>query len=95
MSVIKYKDFSFVTLEFRRRDDGEVCLTLDGTEYRTGYKMRIMRVKRFIDDWNSDIDKGRNPIDQMAKSKGASLFTGGESIKLDGKTDQKGSKKDK
>lgn len=78
MSVIKYKDFGFVTLEFRKREDGEICLTLDGTDYRTGYKMRIMRVKRFIDDWNADIDKGKNPIDALAKQKGTSHFTGGD-----------------
>jgi len=49
MSVNRYKDLGFVTLEFRKRDDAEVCLNLDGTDYKTGYKMKILRVKRFID----------------------------------------------
>lgn len=78
MSVIRYKDLGFVTLEFRKRDDAEICLSLDGTEYKTGFKMRIMRVKRFMDDWNADIDKGKNPIDSMTKQKGISHFTGGD-----------------
>lgn len=60
--MIRYKDLGFVTLDFRKRDDAEICLNLDGTEYRNGHKMKIMRVKRFMDDWNNDIEKGRNPI---------------------------------
>ena len=62
MSVKKYKELGFVTLEFRKREDAETCLHLDGTEYKTGYKMRIMRVKRFMDEWNEDIGKGKNPL---------------------------------
>lgn len=62
ISVIRYKDLGFVTLDFRKRQDAEICLNLDGTEYTSGAKMRILRVKRFIDEWNNDIDKGRNPI---------------------------------
>lgn len=61
MAVHRYKDLGFVTLDFRRREDADICLNLDGTDYRTGYKMRIMRVKRFIEEWNSEIDNGRNP----------------------------------
>ena len=62
MSVYRYKELGFVTLEFRKREDAEICLNLDGTDYRTGYKMKIFRVKRFIDEWNADIEKGKNPI---------------------------------
>jgi RNA recognition motif-containing protein len=78
ISVIRYKDLGFVTLDFRCREDAEVCLNLDGTEYRTGSKMRILRVKRFMDEWNNDIDKGRNPIQNLLEKKGpgASNFTG-------------------
>jgi RNA recognition motif-containing protein len=36
-------------MEFRKRDDAEICLNLDGTEYSSGYKMKIVRVKRFIE----------------------------------------------
>lgn len=62
ISVIRYKDLGFVTLDFRKREDAEICLNLDGTDYRSGYKMKIMRVKRFMDDWNNDIERGRNPV---------------------------------
>ena len=62
ISVIRFKDLGFVTLDFRKREDAEICLNLDGTEFTTGSKMRILRVKRFMDEWNSDIDKGKNPI---------------------------------
>jgi hypothetical protein len=48
-------------MEFRKRDDAEICLNLDGTEYCSGYKMKIVRVKRFIDQWNEDVAKGKNP----------------------------------
>ena len=65
LSVQRYKDFGFVTLEFRKREEGDACLNLDGTEYRSGFKMRIMRVKRFIDDWNSSIEKGKNPLQNI------------------------------
>ena len=58
MSVQRYEGLGFVTLEFRKRDDAEICLDLDGTEYSSGNQMRIMRVKRFMDKWNEDIDKG-------------------------------------
>lgn len=61
MSVHRYDGLGFVTLEFRKRDDAEVCLNLDGTEYSSGNHMRIMRVKRFMDQWNEDIDTGKNP----------------------------------
>ena len=92
MSVIIFKDLGFVTLEFRKRDDGEVCLTLDGTEYRSGYKMKIMRVKRFMDDWNAEIDKGKNPIDSFSKNKQTSLFTGGKEFDEPDKPDKKNKK---
>ena len=49
MSVHRYEGLGFVTLEFRKRDDAEVCLNLDGTEYSSSNHMRIMRVKRFMD----------------------------------------------
>lgn len=61
MSVRRYEGLGFVTLEFRKRDDAEICLNLDGTEYSSGNQMRIMRVKRFMDQWNEDIDNGKNP----------------------------------
>jgi hypothetical protein len=61
----------FVTLDFRKREDAEICLNLDGTDFRTGYKMKIMRVKRFMDDWNNDIEKGRNPVQGLISSKAA------------------------
>jgi hypothetical protein len=65
MSVEKarYKDLGFVTLEFRKREDADICLDLDGTKYsslqHTG--MKIMRCKRFTIFWNDEIHKGRNP----------------------------------
>lgn len=62
ISVIRYQELGFVTLDFRKREDAEICLHLDGTDYKSGYKMRILRVKRFMDEWNSDIEKGKNPI---------------------------------
>ena len=31
MSVHRYDGLGFVTLEFRKRDDAEICLDLDGT----------------------------------------------------------------
>ena len=65
MAVTRYKDLGFVTLDFRKRDDAEICLNLDGTEYTSGAKMRILRVKRFMDEWNGDIDKGKNPIQAL------------------------------
>lgn len=58
MSVQRYEGLRFVTLEFRKRDDAEICLDLDGTEFSAGNQMRIMRVKRFIDKWNEDVEKG-------------------------------------
>jgi hypothetical protein len=61
MSVHRYDGLGFVTLEFRKRDDAEICLDLDGTEYSSGNPMRIMRVKRFMDQWNEEIDKDKNP----------------------------------
>ena len=96
MSVIRFRDLGFVTLDFRKREDAEVCLNLDGTDFRSGSKMRILRVKRFIDEWNVEIEKGRNPIQSMMNTKGAgsSNFTGqsradrvvdGEETKKDGK----------
>jgi hypothetical protein len=59
--VRRYDDLGFVTLEFRKRDDSEICLNLDGTEYSGGFKMKILRVKRFIDQWNDDVAMGKNP----------------------------------
>ena len=58
MSVHRYDGLGFVTLEFRKRDDAEICLDLDGTEFSSGNPMRIMRVKRFMDKWNEDLEKG-------------------------------------
>ena len=61
MSVHRYDGLGFVTLEFRKRDDAEICLDLDGTQYIGDNKMKIMRVKRFMDQWNEEIDKEKNP----------------------------------
>ena len=73
MSVHRYKGLGFVTLEFRKRDDAEICLNLDGTEYSSGNAMRIMRVKRFMDNWNEDIEAGKNPAAQIyAQARGQS-----------------------
>lgn len=91
ISVIRFKDLGFVTLDFRKREDAEICLNLDGTDFTTGSKMRILRVKRFMDEWNSDIDKGKNPIQALLNKQGApvSNFTGGsnfEESKKEGKS---------
>lgn len=73
MSVHRYEGLGFVTLEFRKRDDAEICLNLDGTEYSSGNQMRIMRVKRFMDQWNEDIDNGKNPAAHIyAQARGQS-----------------------
>jgi hypothetical protein len=92
IAVIRYKDLGFVTLDFRKRDEAETCLNLDGTEYRSGYKLKIQRVNRFMDNWNSDIEKGRNPIQQLISHKGitGSNFTGeSRAIKLNPAEDLK------
>ena len=51
MSVRRYEELAFVTLEFRRRADAEICLNLDGTDFSNScpVPMRIMRVRRFVD----------------------------------------------
>lgn len=77
MSVRRYEGLGFVTLEFRKRDDAEICLNLDGTEYSSGNQMRIMRVKRFMDQWNEDIENGKNPAAQIyAQARGKSRLGG-------------------
>ena len=94
MSVYKYKDLGFLTLEFRKREDAEICLNLDGTEYKSGFKMKIMRVKRFIDEWNADIEKGKNPVtSNFLGTKGPTHFTSVENFKEPDKPDKKDGKK--
>ena len=54
-----------VSLEFRKKQDSEICLMLDDVkEFSNDFKvkMRIFRVKRFIHYWNDIIDKGANPL---------------------------------
>mmetsp|Transcript_8947 Transcript_8947/g.6715 ORF Transcript_8947/g.6715 Transcript_8947/m.6715 type:complete len:88 (+) Transcript_8947:399-662(+) len=59
MAVTKYKDIGgVVALDFRKREEADVCLNLDGTEYRSGYRMKIQRVKRFVEEWNKEAEKG-------------------------------------
>jgi hypothetical protein len=59
----RYKDIGIVTLEFRKREDAEVCLNLDGAKYSSQQHqpMRIFRCKRFVIFWNDEINSGRNP----------------------------------
>ena len=76
MSVHRYDGLGFVTLEFRKRDDAEICLDLDGTQYFSDCKMKIMRVKRFMDQWNEEIDKGGNPAAAVYNT-GQSRMKGG------------------
>ena len=76
MSVHRYDGLGFVTLEFRKRDDAEICLDLDGTQYLGDCKMKIMRVKRFMDQWNEEIDKGGNPAAAVYNT-GQSRMKGG------------------
>lgn len=58
-----YKDLGFVTLEFRKREDADVCLNLDGTKYSGQQQnpMKIQRCKRFVIQWNDEISRGKNP----------------------------------
>lgn len=63
--VTKYEQLGFVTLEFRKRQDADICLLLDEVKEFSSevkVKMRIFRVKRFILFWNDLIDKGYNPM---------------------------------
>lgn len=90
MSVYRYKDLGFITLEFRRREDAEICLNLDGTEYRAGQRMKIMRVKRFIDEWNADMERGKNPItSQLLGTKGKTHFASEQEFKEPEKVEKK------
>lgn len=59
----RYKDLGFVTLEFRKREEADVCLDLDGTKYssNTQEPIKIQRCKRFVINWNDEISRGRNP----------------------------------
>ena len=61
--VQRYTRLGFVTLEFRKRHDADIILLLDEVkEFQANSgKMRIFRVKRFMDWWNDMIDKGKNP----------------------------------
>ena len=96
MSVHRYDGLGFVTLEFRKRDDAEICLDLDGTEYNCGNPMRIMRVKRFMDQWNDEIDKDRNPAAPIYAQGQSRINRGGQvgdsnfSSTMDGQGGDKG-----
>lgn len=59
----RYKDLGFVTLEFRKREDADICLNLDGTKYSSQQQtpVKIQRCKRFVIFWNDEISRGRNP----------------------------------
>jgi Asp-tRNA(Asn)/Glu-tRNA(Gln) amidotransferase C subunit len=55
----------FVTLEFRKRHDAELCLKLDDVQAfsdKIESKMKINRVPRFIEQWNAILEKGENPL---------------------------------
>jgi hypothetical protein len=52
MSVKRYDELAFITLEFRKRTDADICLSLDGTgTYSSSctQPMKILRVRRFVD----------------------------------------------
>ena len=62
--ITRYTQLGFVTLDFRKRQDADIILLLDDVkEFSPDFalKMRIFRVKRFIDQWNNTIDSGVNP----------------------------------
>ena len=62
--VQRYPLLGFVTLEFRKRQEADIILLLDDVkEFSSDHKikMRIFRVKRFIEQWNNMIDHGKNP----------------------------------
>ena len=52
-----------MTLEFRKREDADICLNLDGAKYSNQLRqaMRIYRCKRFVIYWNDEINQGKNP----------------------------------
>ena len=81
----RYRDLGFLTLEFRKRDDADICLDLDGTKYSSQQHMpmKIQRCKRFIIFWNDEVHRGRNPAAEAlgirAKEKNFQDFnTGGD-----------------
>ena len=76
MSVRRYAGLGFVTLEFRKRNDAEICLNLDGTNcFGSTNQLKIMRVKRFVDHWNEQISSGKNPASSSSHIKGLSNFS--------------------
>ena len=75
MSVSRYAHLAqgyVISMDFRSRVDADVCLNLDGTDYRSGYKMRLYRVKRFVEEWNKEIDKSKNPFTTLVSGKSTS-----------------------
>ena len=63
-----YETLGICTLEFKKKQDSDVCLLLDDVKefsITTKLKMRIFRVKRFITFWNNCIHHGLNPQAQL------------------------------
>ena len=64
-AVKRYSDLGIVSLEFRKKQDSEICLMLDDVrEFSNEFKvkMRIFRTKRFITHWNDILKTGGNPL---------------------------------
>lgn len=63
-----YETLGITTLEFKKKQDSDVCLLLDDVKEFSKdikVKMRIFRVKRFITFWNTKIEQGLNPLAQL------------------------------
>ena len=64
-AVKRYEDLGVVSLEFKKKQDSEICLMLDDVrEFSNDFKvkMRIFRTKRFISYWNDILKSGGNPL---------------------------------
>ena len=67
-AVKRYEELGIATLEFRKKQDSDICLLLDDVKEFSStlkVKMRIFRVKRFITYWNDIIEKGQNPMQSL------------------------------
>ena len=93
--VSRFKELGIVTLEFRKRAEAEICLLLDDVkefvldratdlEKVNSVKMRVYRLKRFIERWNAQVDAGKNPMEAMLRGKNTN-FKDDTTVKLDKK----------
>jgi len=63
----RHKTMGYVVLDFRRKEEADLCLKLDGMNYGKDNSLKVQRVKRFLQRWNEEVEEIQKQAEEGKK----------------------------